>query len=325
MSFTKKCYEDEGVLEEEASVLYELEMLGKNPLIKMAPQDLEDFLNGTLPFSNLGKLNLKFHEKIGFFNSLCDNLDYFIFQRDYRNILPFIDLKQYELELRYNLNYFRWDDMFFRAIYTTDTNRHLRMICYSIPQNRICEIPDTIVHLKKLEILDLSNNYISQIPLLIKDLSYLKYLSFAENYLDQSFFDQSAVLSQLSNLRYLNLSSNNLTSIPDIFGGLNNLERLDLSLNQLNTLPESIGELRNLKYLNILRNEFLNFPKTIENLISLEELEISYRHLKKIYPNIQNLKSLKIVRVYSVPGEVYKKTLKTQFPKLHENIQIERN
>ena len=49
----------------------------------------------------------------------------------------------------------------------------------------------------------------------------------------------------------LNLSSNNLTSLPESIGNLTNLKGLDLMYNELTDLPESIGNLTKLEGLDL--------------------------------------------------------------------------
>lgn len=59
----------------------------------------------------------------------------------------------------------------------------------------------------------------------------------------------SAVLERLPQLKHLNLSHNQLTSIPDSIGRLTELHSLDLSHNNLSNLPESLKDLSQLKVL----------------------------------------------------------------------------
>ncbi|XP_050407184.1 leucine-rich repeat-containing protein 40 [Patella vulgata] len=89
--------------------------------------------------------------------------------------------------------------------------------CYAIPKsigrclnlrmadfqdNQIASIPQEIVHLQKLEILDVSNNFICRV---------------------------SPCVGFLSSLRRLNLASNNITHLPMSFLNLPRLEELDVS------------------------------------------------------------------------------------------------
>jgi len=245
--FTGEKYESQGVIQGEASVLEILESLGGLPLIKIDFQDLDDFLNGKLPFSNLGSHNLNSHDKRQLLNEISESLNYFIFQNGYRDISIFISLKQFELELTRKMNFFRWDDIYFRALYAKDNDGHIRMISYSVPErNEIGEIPENLLYLKKLEILDLPYNYITQIPENIKDLKSLKYLSLEGNFMGQVEKDWYGSICQLISLENLNLCLNDLPTIPDSIGNLINLKFLNLSNNELNSVPKSIKSLNNL-------------------------------------------------------------------------------
>ena len=55
-------------------------------------------------------------------------------------------------------------------------------------------------------------------------------------------------IGNLTNLRYLYLSSNQLTKLPREIGNLTNLEKLYLSNNRLTELPREIGNLTNLEH-----------------------------------------------------------------------------
>ena len=57
----------------------------------------------------------------------------------------------------------------------------------------------------------------------------------------------SRVFEKLSNLTDLDLSDNQLVSLPDSIGNLKQLQRLNLSQNNLESLPGSIQQLKALK------------------------------------------------------------------------------
>ena len=111
-----------------------------------------------------------------------------------------------------------------------------------------------------------------------------------------------------NNLRELNLSYLNLTSIPSSLGNLRNLRELNLSGN-LASLPKEIGNLKNLKELQLLNSKLTSLPKEIGNLKNLIVLGLSYNNLSNLPSWIGNLKNLLYLDLYgnnltSLPEEI---------------------
>ncbi|MBK9190284.1 MAG: leucine-rich repeat domain-containing protein [Crocinitomicaceae bacterium] len=68
-------------------------------------------------------------------------------------------------------------------------------------------------------------------------------------------------------MKYLDISGNGLTSLPDEIGSLLLLEELNVGGNKLSNLPASISKLQNLKQLNIIGN-----PISKEDLATIKSL-----------------------------------------------------
>ena len=119
----------------------------------------------------------------------------------------------------------------------------------------VSNLPETIVNLTKLKILNLNDNYrLETLP---------------------------EKIGKLTSLKVLDLSKNRLIELPESIGELVNLEELSLEGNRLEKLPESVSELVNLRKLNLKNNYRLEtLPKNIEKLVNLEEAEISSYKLK---------------------------------------------
>ena len=96
-----------------------------------------------------------------------------------------------------------------------------------------------------------------------------------------------AEIGELSNLTYLELSSNQLSgSIPAEIGKLSNLEELYLTHNELSgSIPVEIGKLSNLRYLFLNNNEFSgSIPAEIGRLSNLFTLSLPSNRLSGSIP-----------------------------------------
>ncbi|XP_014490565.2 plant intracellular Ras-group-related LRR protein 9-like [Vigna radiata var. radiata] len=108
----------------------------------------------------------------------------------------------------------------------------------------------------------------------------------------------------------LDVSSNQLSVIPDSICGLESLEELNLSSNALESLPESIGLLQKLKVLNVSGNKLSALPDSISKCSSLVELDASFNSLSYLPTNIgfelRNLQKLMIQlnKIRSLPSSI---------------------
>ena len=107
-------------------------------------------------------------------------------------------------------------------------------------------------------------------------------------------FERYSLLNDedILNLKELNLSGNQITSLPESIGNLNNLRWLSLVNNQLTCLPENIGKLSNLKELHLEDNRLTSLPKNIGKLNNLQELYLENNQLKSIPESLGNIKNL---------------------------------
>eukprot|EP01125_Pyxidicula_operculata_P019826 TRINITY_DN7215_c0_g1_i1.p1 TRINITY_DN7215_c0_g1~~TRINITY_DN7215_c0_g1_i1.p1 ORF type:complete len:916 (-),score=159.66 TRINITY_DN7215_c0_g1_i1:120-2531(-) len=103
---------------------------------------------------------------------------------------------------------------------------------------------------------------------------FFEYIQLVQlNFSNCRFREFDSRLSTLTNLQTLDLSYNLLSGpLDSSIGSLKSLLVLNLSNNQLTSLPESIGELNNLKQLNVSDNSLENLPIQISQLASLLDL-----------------------------------------------------
>ncbi|XP_012776049.1 leucine-rich repeat-containing protein 59 isoform X1 [Maylandia zebra] len=72
----------------------------------------------------------------------------------------------------------------------------------------------------------------------------------------------------------VDLSCNNITSLPPEFCNLTHLVKVDLSKNQLTGLPDDLGNLVNLQHLDLYNNKLTNLPVSFSQLRSLKWLDL---------------------------------------------------
>ena len=109
--------------------------------------------------------------------------------------------------------------------------------------------------------------------------------------------------------RELDLSGQELTSLPPEIGTLTGLEGLNLSSNQLASLPPEIGELTGLKTLFVSRNQLTSLPPEIGALTALKTLFVNDNQLRSLPPEIRALTALKTLfvndnQLTSLPPEI---------------------
>ncbi|PMH46166.1 protein kinase [Vibrio sp. 10N.286.49.B3] len=153
---------------------------------------------------------------------------------------------------------------------------------------QLTELPAEILQLADtLEILDVSNNQLLDLPAFISQLPHLK-IVFASNNLFTHLppvlgqCDQLEMIGFKSNqiktvakealpakLRWLILTDNQLTSLPDELGHRHRLQKLALAGNQLTHLPETMAQLDKLELIRLSANQLTAFPAQLLRLPKL--------------------------------------------------------
>jgi hypothetical protein len=124
--------------------------------------------------------------------------------------------------------------------------------------------------------LNLSNNHLQNLVVAFGNLkSDVQVLNLSRNLLRTA-----PALSQLTELRELNLSQNKLELIPSAITGMASLEKLDLSFNKIHQIKHALDGLVNLKVLCLQGNGFCELSG-FEELQKLEELQLQRNNIQE--------------------------------------------
>ncbi|MFV0594066.1 leucine-rich repeat-containing protein kinase family protein [Shewanella sp.] len=137
----------------------------------------------------------------------------------------------------------------------------------------IFELADT------LEILDLSNNRLSSLPEDLSRLTHLKIL-FASN---NRFEELPEALGQCPKLEMIGFKANQIRSVPETSLPLQT-RWLILTDNQISALPDSMGELHRLQKLALAGNRLTSLPASMAQCQNLELVRLSANALATL-PN----------------------------------------
>ena len=181
------------------------------------------------------------------------------------------------------------------------------------------DIPTDIFTLPGLETIILKENDVAFSMVGIENASSLRMLSLSETGLDSI----DGIGSVKDTLRYLHLTDNNLTSIPDEIYQLINLEDLHLNYNDVNSkLSTEIGLLTNLRNLYMFANSLVGtLPTELGNLKKLRVLAMGENYITGTIPTeLNKLVDLEIIALQLQDGEAVTTIGGALYPKLQENF-----
>ena len=87
----------------------------------------------------------------------------------------------------------------------------------------------------------------------------------------------------------LDLSGQQLTTIPDSILSRTDITALNVSNNQLTNLPSSISKLTNLEVLNVENNRLVSFPPEISQLTKLREIHANNNRITSLPTELGNM------------------------------------
>lgn len=177
-----------------------------------------------------------------------------------------------------------------------------------LDRNSLRDLPEELLKLTKLEILDLSNNCISEFH---PRLKFRRMRNLRRLNLDNNVLSDITSITKLKTLRELRANNNLLGSITPDISKLTKLRLLYLDNNQLTSLPDSIGRLKSLCVLRLNNNNIESLPDAICSLHQLQVLELRANLLSSLPENIKELENLAKLdisnnKLTSLPNELVK-------------------
>jgi len=139
-----------------------------------------------------------------------------------------------------------------------------------LSDNQLTTLPDDFSRLHKLRIFFASNNPFDHLPEVLGHCRSLEMIGFKAN--------QIATISEKAlskNIRWLILTDNKLTRLPESMGESSNLQKLMLAGNQLQALPEGMAQCQNLQLVRLAANQLTYLPDWLLYLPKLSWLAFS--------------------------------------------------
>ena len=164
------------------------------------------------------------------------------------------------------------------------------LVTINLASNGLTCLPDGFRALVSLRNLDLRRNRFQCIPVVLGGMR-LERLDLgancdAKNVGSNTRFFLTTSFQHMHTLTELNLSDNEIRSLPAEIGALTRLKTLGLSYNRLSVLPDSISELINLERLTIGSNHLDALPNTIGCLKKLCFLGLRQNRLRALPPQL---------------------------------------
>lgn len=163
--------------------------------------------------------------------------------------------------------------------------------------NSQIKYPQNLGTLKNVTSLWISGDSITTLPKSILELNKLNELIINEcpKIEFNSLFE---LLSNMTNLKELDLSENNIQEIPDNIRKIKQLKELWLDDNALTEVTQGIKSLPNLEYLRLFSNEIKSLDFTINDLPNLKNIDLCYNPFIKFPIALSELKSLERITMW---------------------------
>lgn len=167
-------------------------------------------------------------------------------------------------------------------------------------------IPSSLASLSHLEVLDLSHNRLEGTVEFLASFTAVRELYLGYNQL--SIQDIEGSLQGMNHLQRLDIAFCNLDKVPNSLVKFSELEYLDLSGNKITSGFDHLGKLSSLRELLLSNQELEKIPSSVSSLVQLKSLNLSYNKIKDFSPltklSILEWLSLENNGLEAVPAEV---------------------
>ena len=140
----------------------------------------------------------------------------------------------------------------------------------NLSSNQLSSLPDDLSRLGKLRVIFCSENRFTHVPEVLSTCPHLNMVGFKSNQI------RAVPASALAPwLRWLSLTDNQISALPDSLGNCTSLQKLMLAGNHLTCLPETMAGCVGLELLRLSANRFEALPAWIFKLPRLAWLAIA--------------------------------------------------
>jgi len=161
------------------------------------------------------------------------------------------------------------------------------------------ESPDSVYKLL------IFNQNLESVPVKVSKFHYLNVLELTRNQLTTL----PLYIGDMLYLQDLYLGFNNFSKVPDCIYRLPNLKRFIIENNKLSDIPAGLTEMQNLEELHLSQNNIEEIPEELYGMRSLKVLKVDNNQISEISPGIANLENLEILyisynKIKNLPYEI---------------------
>jgi Leucine-rich repeat (LRR) protein len=157
---------------------------------------------------------------------------------------------------------------------------------------------------ENLEYISLGCNEFEELPKGISGLKKLVSMDLSNNNLKTlpDYFETS-----FNNLRELRLRNCKFDSIPEVITKIPTLNTIDIGKNNVKEIPmeKGLSRLKSLKHLFLYECGLASFPEGVLELENLEYLNLSGNHIKSLPPSMDSMKSLRMLELSNCEFEKF--------------------